>query len=287
MATDTSDSMAQNPDWLDNFLEICEGVYADTANCPENEDPILDDPTCIYCGASFREQIFVAEGGKKAGTTNHICPACRGKQVTNVHRCQELVRKTVQNVKILFSISMDIKWDVRRKRIPIEWNRKKEEHTVEAMPWEHFVEISRAKEDLFQLKLKANVPAEMVVASVVYFLCIQCLTANQKTLKPSLQGLGEWFVVNYLRIFDMERFASCYEQLWSAKKGTGNKCTKKNGTEEVQNRHASSQYDFWVQILGKPTGKNTVTINTPKLLVSMRQDTETRGCPDGSDKKDK
>ncbi len=269
MTTGTSNSMAQSFSWLDDFLEICEGVYADKANDEEDADTILEGPTCIYCGAVLDEQILITEGGRQA---KHTCFACQDKQVTNAHRCQGLVRETMQNVESLFSVSMDIEWDVRIKR-----NHKKGRQATEAMPWECFVKIKRVKKCLCRLEVKTNVPDGMVVASVVYFLCVQYLTADSNDSDLNLlQGLAEWFVVNYLRIFDMEGFASYYEQLWSNRKEPENKNAEENRMEGSQNEHALSQYDFWVQRIGKPTARNTVTINAAKPHIPKQQDSKIR-----------
>lgn len=269
MTTGTSNSMAQSFSWLDDFLEICEGVYADKANDEEDADTILEGPTCIYCGAVLDEQILITEGGRQA---KHTCFACQDKQVTNAHRCQGLVRETMQNVESLFSVSMDIEWDVRIKR-----NHKKGRQATEAMPWKCFVKIKRVKKCLCRLEVKTNVPDGMVVASVVYFLCVQYLTADSNDSDLNLlQGLAEWFVVNYLRIFDMEGFASYYEQLWSNRKEPENKNAEENRMEGSQNEHALSQYDFWVQRIGKPTARNTVTINAAKPHIPKQQDSKIR-----------
>ena len=328
MTTGTSNSMAQSFSWLDDFLEICEGVYADKANDEEDADTILEGPTCIYCGAVLDEQILITEGGRQA---KHTCFACQDKQVTNAHRCQGLVRETMQNVESLFSVSMDIEWDVRIKRnhkkgrqateampwkcfvkikrvkkrlcqlfakikrvkkrlcrlevktnvpdgdVRIKRNHKKGRQATEAMPWECFVKIKRVKKCLCRLEVKTNVPDGMVVASVVYFLCVQYLTADSNDSDLNLlQGLAEWFVVNYLRIFDMEGFASYYEQLWSNRKEPENKNAEENRMEGSQNEHALSQYDFWVQRIGKPTARNTVTINAAKPHIPKQQDSKIR-----------
>ena len=53
MATNISNSMEQDFDWLDNFLEICEEIYPGKEGGGRSRDSALKDRfDCIYCGHS-------------------------------------------------------------------------------------------------------------------------------------------------------------------------------------------------------------------------------------------
>ena len=273
METGTSNSMERNFDWLDNFLEICEEIYPSRADGREvggYASEAIDKLTCIYCGVRLSERTAVNDWEKRVGTAKQICRNCWERKVTDAGYCQVLVKETVRNLESLFGISTNLEWDVTKQRIHIEWEQKKGKREMIKMPWENFIKIKTVRKRTHRLVLKTDAPDGVVVAAVVYFLCIQYLTAENRYLNPQLQGLAEWFVVNYLRILDMDQFASQYERLWSAQKPENKKAGAKTEVKDGAT-YAAPYYDFWVQKMGAPTEKNTVTVNTAKSFIRNRQ----------------
>lgn len=273
MATGTSNSMERNFDWLDNFLEICEEIYSGRADRREGCGHTLetrDKLTCIYCGAQLSERAAINDWEKGVGTAKQICRDCWERKVTDTSYCHALVKEIVRNLESLFDISSNMEWDVIKQRIHIEWEQKKGKREMKNMPWESFVKIKTVRKRTYQMVLKTDVPDGVIVAAVVYFLCVQYLTAETGGLDPQIQGLAEWFVVNYLRILDMDRFASQYERLWSAQKPENKKAGAKTKVKDGA-AYAVPYYDFWVQKMGVPTAKNTVTVNTAKPFICNRQ----------------
>ena len=229
--------------------------------------------------AQFSVQASVNDEKKVDTGTKHICRDCWERRVVDANQCQVLVKETARNVESLFCIPTGIEWDVAKQRIPVfvEWNRKKGKRESKEMPWECFVKIKAVRKHAYRLVLKADAPDGVVVASVVYFLCTQYLTAGNGCLDPQLQGLAEWFVVNYLRILDMDRFASRYEQLWSTQKPEKEEAKVKamvDETKENEGTYVVPYYDFWVQKMGKPTEKNLVTVDMAKSFIWKQRDKE-------------